>query len=356
MPDPPRDVTLRQRLRDEAGHLLRVNPSDRPWELPFAAALAMGLPLLAGAAFHRLDLGLTGSLAGLVFLYLPNTPVGHRMRWLATCALGMTLCYALGIASHPFPAVLVPMITLVTMVSVLICRRHSVGPPGSLFFVMAAAIGAFSPVRPEAIPLFTGVFAAASLLAWVIGYLYTHATRRKRPPGLAPDRENLLPWKAVAYDALVAGIFTGLSLVVAQALHLQRAYWVPVSCVVVIQGVNLRAIWTRKVHRLIGTTIGLGLAWLLLLIPFDPWRVSLIVMGLAFIVEVIVVRQYALAVIFITPLAILLAETATTGHGSPGALIHARFLDTLLGCLFGFLGGLCLHSQGLRKAVTRRLG
>src|SRR3546814_8722819 len=46
----------------------------------------------------------------------------------------------------------------------------------------------------------------------------------------------------------------------------EKAYWVPVSCLAVMQGVTLRASWSRNVHRIVGTVIGMGLTWLLL--PF----------------------------------------------------------------------------------------
>lgn len=38
-----------------------------------------------------------------------------------------------------------------------------------------------------------------------------------------------------------------------------------------IQGASLRAVWTRQLHRVLGTSIGLLLAWGLLLLPLDNW-------------------------------------------------------------------------------------
>lgn len=96
------------------------------------------------------------------------------------------------------------------------------------------------------------------------------------------------------------GLFVGISLALAQALQLERPYWVPVSCLAVIQGASLRAVWTKQVHRIAGTAVGLLLAWGLLLMPLDEWSFSLLLMLLAFITETLVVRHYGLAVIFIT--------------------------------------------------------
>ena len=55
-------------MREELRHLTTTHANDRLWQIPFAAALASGLPLLVGAYFNRLDYGLVSSLCGLMFL------------------------------------------------------------------------------------------------------------------------------------------------------------------------------------------------------------------------------------------------------------------------------------------------
>ena len=85
-PPPSRRPGLRKLLRAELRHLTTVHPSDRLWLMSLAAALATGLPLLIGAYLGRMDYGLVGSLGGLVFLYLPNTPMYHRMVSVMACA------------------------------------------------------------------------------------------------------------------------------------------------------------------------------------------------------------------------------------------------------------------------------
>ncbi len=43
----------RATLSSEARHLLTIHPSDRRWQMPFAAALASGVRLLVGAWFDQ---------------------------------------------------------------------------------------------------------------------------------------------------------------------------------------------------------------------------------------------------------------------------------------------------------------
>ncbi|MGE5650763.1 MAG: FUSC family protein [Bacillota bacterium] len=343
---------LQALVREELRQLTIVQASDRAWQMPFAAALASGLPLLVGAYFDHLGYGLVSSLGGLVFLYLPGTPLYHRMVTLMACAFGMIACYTLGLMSHFFPVAMTPVLAAIALLVMMVCRYYGMGPPGGLFFIMAASIGAYSPVELLQLPLQVGLIAMGSVLACAIGFFYSvYILRRHAPKPVAPLPQPTFDF--VVFDSVVIGAFVGISLAAAQLLQLQKAYWVPVSCLAVIQGASLRAVWTRQLHRVIGTSVGLLLSWGLLLIPLDKWSISLTMMALTFVIESIVVRHYALAAAFITPLTILLAEAATLGHGSPYALVEARFFDTVLGCFVGLIGGICLHSPRFREMAGR---
>ncbi len=340
-------ASVRGALRNEMGHLTRMNHSDRPWQMPLAAALATGLPLIVGAGFGRMDFGLVSSIGGLAFLYLPATPLYHRMVQFMACAFAITACYALGALSHFVPVLMVPALIFITALVTMLCRLYAVGPPGSIFFVMAAAIGVYSPLELLEVPRMTGLMAMGSTLAGLIAFAYSvYMLRRRDPQVIAP-----LPrptFEFVVFDSIVIGLCVGASLAIAQLLQLERAYWVPVSCVAVIQGVSLRAVWNKQLHRILGTAAGLMVAWGLLLLPLNAWTISLAMMALTFVIETLVVRHYALAAIFITPLTILLADAARLGEAPITTLIQARLFDTVLGSFVGLIGGLCLHSPGFR--------
>jgi hypothetical protein len=134
---------FRPLLAGKLRQLTTIRHSDRVWQMPFAAALASGLPLLIGAYFDRLDYGLVASLGGLVFLYLPSTPLSHRMVSVMACAFGMAACYTLGLMSHFFPPLMVPVLVFIAILVTMVCRVYDIGPPSSLFFVMAASIAAY---------------------------------------------------------------------------------------------------------------------------------------------------------------------------------------------------------------------
>jgi hypothetical protein len=234
------------------------------------------------------------------------------------------------------------------MLVTMVVRFYRLAPPGAMFFVMAASIAAFTPASLMDAPLRVGLITLGCLQAALIAFIYSLVHLRVRAP---LPIEPLPPstFDFVIFDSIVIGASVGLSLAIAQALQMPRAYWVPISCLAVVQGVSLRAVWNRQVHRIAGTGVGLGLAWALIAMPLDPWSIAVLIIILSFIIETLVVRHYGFAVVFITPVTILLAEAATLGAEPAGAIIQSRFFDTVLGCLVGLAGGFCLHSHTFRE-------
>ncbi|MEI7608858.1 MAG: FUSC family protein [Rhodospirillaceae bacterium] len=344
--------TIKETVLTEFWYLVTFNASNRHWAMPFCAALATGLPLFIGMYFGYLNYGLVSSLGGIVFLYTPATPLHHRMVVLMACAFGMSGCYALGLMAHFQPVLLVPVLTVMVVLVSMICRFYRVAPPGSLFFIMAAAIGVYFPMEVLQIPLFVGLLSMGCLLAVLIAFfysLYILSVQGAQPITPLPPAD----FDFVVFDPIIIGAFVGLSLTLAQILHLERSYWVPVSCLAIIQGETLRAVWSRQVHRILGTAIGILLTWGLFELPLDGWGVAMMMTVLVFIIETLVVRHYGLAVVFITPLTIFLADATTLGHGPPGSIVLARLFDTVLGSVIGLLGGLCLHNPRFRTIVGR---
>ncbi|HZF44916.1 MAG TPA: FUSC family protein [Sphingomonadaceae bacterium] len=355
MPDaePPRP-SLPALLRREIADVFAGRESDRPWQLPFAIALAAGLPMLVGALIGETGFGAIASIGAMTIVYLPRTRLDLRMVAVMSAACAMMACYALGQIGHVLPAARVPLIAAVALLVTMGCRYYRVGPPGPLFFVMTASIGAYAPGTLADLPQHLGVFALGALGAVCIAFFYSlHILRRWDPLPLQPAPEDLA--EEVLVPSIIVAIFVGLSLGLAELLGFDKPYWVPISCIAVLQGATLRAVWLRQLQRILGTLAGLGVVWGLIHIITEPWHLALAIALLTFCVETIIVRHYALAAVFITPLAILLAEASTLGHTSATPLIIARFADTVLGAMLGVAGGACLHNERLRRWLGQRL-
>jgi hypothetical protein len=344
---------LSSALGEELRQLTHMQPNNRPWEMPIAACVASGVPLLVGVGFGRMDFGLVSMLGGLLFLSLPDTRMQHRMVLMMAVAFGMVACYALGALTHFFPAALVVALTLITVVASMTARFYRLPPPGILFLLMAASIAAYTPATLLDIPLRVGLIAMGALYACLVAFVYSLYRVRRAPPTLQLPEPGM-DFDYVVVDSVIIGSCVGLSLLLAELLQLQRPYWVPVSCLAIIQGASLRMVWNRHVHRVLGTIAGLALAWLLLALPLDPWGIAAVMITLSLVIEMLVLRNYGLAVVFITPLTIFLAEAGQLGaQQNPLDTMLARVVDIALGSLVGLAGGAVLHVPAVRARVTR---
>lgn len=340
-------------LGREAREFMTIKPTNRPYQFPLAVAVAVGLPLLLGAWSGAMSLASLAAVGAMTIVYVPRTRLARRVATLLAIAFAMIVCHALGQFGQLVPLARVPIIGIVAAVSTLACRYFRVVPPGPLFFVMATAIGAYAPAQLEDMPLRLGIFALGAVGAVIVGFVYSaHILRSRAPQPVPPHPHDMVKQAA---DSLIIGAFVGLSLAVAQILSIEKPYWAPISCMAVIQGLSLRAIWLRQAERIVGTMLGLGLTWVLLVVAADAWSIAIAVIVLTFCIEAAIVRHYAFAAIFITPLTILLAEMAFLGDRTSSALMAARLADTVVGALAGLLGGVCLHSSALRRVLARCL-
>jgi hypothetical protein len=166
-----------------------------------------------------------------------------------------------------------------------------------------------------------------------------------RPRGLAQDelphgyprawallREALAPGSNALRVVLRVGLATMLAGALAASFELGRAYWAIAAALLMLhQGFDWPRTVQRSAERTLGTWAGLLLAGAILWWrPEGAWLV-LVVMALQFVIEMIVVRHYALAVVFITGVALTIASGGHRVDDVAGLLL-ARGVDTLLGC------------------------
>lgn len=378
----------------ELSVLLAFNSSDRPWHLPLAAALAISLPIFISAYLGQLTMGIQASLGAMIILNLPSSEsICQRQLTLLGCGLAMSASFGLGLVAHNFAPFKLAIFAIITLMLVLAGRYWKMPPPGTLFMMMAAAIALFMPVALKDIPAKVAVVASGSAFAWVMGLLYSMVVLRQRtqwstqPKRSAETTNTPVTAKSVTTDAQVTHtdrttkpilsaltshyqpglfleaaivtLFVVLALAVALILKLSHPYWVPVSCFIIMQGMHLRTMWVKQLHRSIGTAIGIVVAWFLLALSLPPMGVAMAIFCMMCWIETVIVRHYGLAVIMITPLTIFIAEYGS-GHSFSSvedgyvvyqALMQSRLLDTVLGCLIALLGGVLMHANWVRERL-----
>lgn len=154
-----------------------------------------------------------------------------------------------------------------------------------------------------------------------------------RPGNVTLLRRAVAPGSDSMRLAVRVGVAVSLSGLTALAFVADHSYWAMAAAVLVLyQGFD----WTRTVQRgmerMVGTLIGLGLAAAILTWQPQGWWLVGVIAALQFVIEMFVVRNYTIAVIFITPLALTIAAGGRPVPDLQHFLV-TRGLDTVIGCL-----------------------
>ena len=338
----------------ELAHLLTVNRSKRPWHMPIIAAIAISFPVFVGAYFDALSSGIKASLGAMVILNIPLVgKLPYRLVTVMAWGFAMSLCFALGLIAQQVPLLKLPIFTLMAFGIVIFGRYYRQPPPAGLFVMMAGAIALFIPLPLEDILRATGLVMLGSSFALVMALLYSLfllATRPATPTPIYSYEPDTIT------ESVIVASFVSLALLIAVTLQLSNPYWAAVSCFLIIQGIHLRTMWIKQIHRLLGTVLGVVLASWMLSWGLSIWGVALAILTMMLCIETLVDRHYGLAVIFITPLTIFIAEYGSGLPFSESAyqeVIRTRLFDTVIGCLVGLSGGVVMHSTNLRIPLRR---
>jgi uncharacterized membrane protein YccC len=340
----PQSVTL---LRD----LLSIAPSADDHHPALRCAAGVGIPLLVVLVLGRLDLAVFAMFGAFAGIYGRNEP--HRQR-LATQVRGgglmlvVILAAALTARADVGPRELVLLTSAVAGIGTFAAGLFRLRPGGSLFHIFAFAAIASVPQQP---PLEQGLATAVAAVAFAVllglsGFLSPrHRTGWGRPATGRPTARHLAALARESVLYVVAALLAGSA---ATALGFGHTYWAMVAATVPLVGQSARARVNRGLQRILGTCAGVVLTALILLPGLAAWQLVLVIAVAQFAAEMFILRQYALAQAFVTPLALVSTELA---HPSdPAALLADRTVETLVGAFVGIALVLALH---LRQRTVR---
>jgi len=328
-----------------AGELLRLDRAHGSERVAVRAGLTVLLCLGVLAAAGHIAWSLYAVFGAFASIYGGRLPLRGRWRTQAAVGLVFTACVGFGALVAVSPArefVGVPVTALgAALVAALASRRGWV-PPGSLFPVFALSACSAVPGGLLTVPLALGVSAVAAAVAVLLGAceerLFPPPTRR---PHTAEPRARGRELLGEALRNLVSvGVAGGL----ATLLGVGHPYWAMVAAVAPMTGEPVRHRVVRGVNRALGTLVGLAPAALLLWLPLPVWALVVVVAGLQAVVELLIGRHYGLALVAITPLALLVGHAA---HPTPvGELLADRAVETLLGAAVGVVVAIAMPGHG----------
>jgi hypothetical protein len=347
-------------VRDDL-HSLFTLPST-PGRLLTAveSAISMGLPVAVFTLVGQPLLGVLALPGAFSVMYLADRNRRSRAALFPIIVVGLVVASAIGVGTAQSLVASLIALVLVAAVSATLCFGFRVGPPGALFFVLIAGASSHlaAPVASQGADLpgglVVGMVAVGCLIAYavVVAPLLVPAVRKRA----AADGGNRVPI-AFRLDAISRLIVfrliaaSAIAVVVSAPFGVHRVYWVLLTVVAILQNDHrIRLTALRGVHRVGGTLIGVGLFGLIALwSPSGIW-LAVLLAALIFVAQLVIMRNYGLGLILLTPLALTIAAQ---GHSeSLLSIVGDRVVDTILG------GGIALvvlmFSIALRRVRRRR--
>ena len=322
----------------------RISPAERDHIPAFRIALGVAIPLLVLLGVDRLDLAIYAAFGAFTGIYARFESPRSRIRRQSIAAGVLVSCVGIGAllgTAQTSIWVLIVVTALVSGIGAVMAVRFRLKPGGSIFFIFATgAVGSIPDGAPVQVAV--PVAAASALVCIGLGAL-AHRVGERMPRdketyvrvGLSPVGKRDLLAHAIRFTIapLIAGILGTLLIDVLPLLS--HSYWAMVAAVAPIAPPRRSARLKRGLHRVVGTLGGVIVTAFLLSFPVEAWQLVVWVIVLQFLAEVFVLRNYSVALFFITPLALMMTQI---GHPQPVVeLLTSRAVETVIGVIVGMI-------------------
>ena len=353
-----------RKLLSHARDLHKIGPANNDRLSAVRVALSVAAPSLFLLEIGRPELTLYAVFGGLTAMYGRNEShqlrLKHQLQAAVVLLGGVTVGTLLAVNHiHSWGLVLVE--ALLAGVGSFYSDRVRLKPNGPFFGILALGACASVPVAvPFGVAVLIAVASASfSLLVGLAGWLRVRAWKSgatRRAPALTPPLRQAAVVHAARYVTAVGvagsiGVLSGSG----------YPHWAMAAAAVPLAGADMPSAVHRGIHRIVGTFLGLGVVALVLFPgPLSPVQyfpattvLVLLVIACQFCTELFMARHYGWAMVFFTPVILLMTELAA--HTDPGRLITERAAETLVGALTGIAVVVLIRSRK-RRSRKRRPG
>ncbi|MCS5714127.1 FUSC family protein [Herbiconiux sp. CPCC 205716] len=322
----------------------------------------MAVPLLTLYAVGRIDLSLYAVFGAFTALYGRSHTHFTRLRMQAAAAVALIGVVVLGTAIAVSPErewLVVPVVAVVAAGLAFVADALDWHPPGALFFVFALAACASVPAEPSRVVVALGLATASALFAMVVSTIgVVRPSARMRPAtDLAVSFRAVAARPGQARKIVTIGAAVLLAGAIPTATGLGHPYWAMVAAVAALGAADTAGHLVRGVQRVLGTLLGVGVAAVLLAIASpqtlgaaSTLALVLIVVLLQVAAELFIGRNYAVTVVFVTPLALIMAQLAHPVDEL--GMLRDRTVETLLGAVVAIALSLAATLVAWRRSAA----
>ncbi|MBC7464731.1 MAG: FUSC family protein [Bdellovibrio sp.] len=328
-------------LKKHYHEIIKMDSAAPPWPRMFLCAFATGIPLIVGTLHGSTSLSIYGALIG--YLLALNDHLGelrHRI-WVTILTFVLLMTgFATGFVLRTHPSFFQFVLAALVYWLGILGGDGAELERGVLFSVIGVVLFYFSPELPhEVIPMVL-FYCFLGFATMVIGIPFIHVVKKSVPEQFAKLRSSfhlsLTKQREKHVHAACYTAMTLLSVAVAQALHIERGYWITVTVLLVMRAERTQSIY-KTLQRLIGTALGVLLCDIVGQFISSPLLIIAIIILCGFILPSALKRNYLYASFVMTILIVFLLELSSSKFGD-STVPFLRLQATLIGCILSILG------------------
>ena len=311
--------------------LLEVKKNSRTLFFPLFTSIAVGTPLLYGIFFNQTEYMFSALLGGTIFFNMPHNISfkEHNLKLFVSTFLYLiifTTCFFINRSKTLTPFILFSF----SLISFLTSYKLNLKGPGSFFFIFVAILSLNMPQSANYNLMFLLAFYAGLgfgiFLSFLFFILFNRNFYNKEEmifTGL--DNNNLK--RFVIFSLIIT-----LSYFISIKINMSNSYWLTITVVALLQEICSKNIILKAGQRLIGTLIGFLIIFIIYTLKLNMLYMICLFIIFQFLIEASIIKNYGIAIIFVTPLTIILASFTNPGV-SLLQLFKFRVFSVLIGVL-----------------------
>lgn len=315
-------------------HSVAVAPRMPALRPAARATFCLAVPLLILASLGRMDWAMYAGFGAFFAVFGRYDNYAVRFWQQLSCGAVQVASMLLGtlfsFLQTPF-IVDALVLAVIAFGSNLVSRGVRWLPPGPIFAVFAGGACLSVPASGESFigVLLVGAGTALFSLLVMLGL----SARRGRLAAALKAEPTWAPTEKSVHESVRMGIAVLLAGVVAYLLGGDHWYWASLGAISGVMGATVHSRVARALQRCVGTCIGVLLTWAVFVFEPNLWVLLAVALVGQFCIEVVILRNYAVGMVFMTMVALLMVHLASPED--PMVLLVDRVTMTVLGAATG---------------------
>ncbi|MGH3652056.1 FUSC family protein [Glutamicibacter sp.] len=325
---------MKRHLREVVQRSVVVAP-HRPSIIPAAkATLSLAVPLILVASSSRLDWAMYAAFGAFCAVF--GRFDAYAPRFWQQLSAGIVQILAMLLGTY-FSFIDAPFLVRALVLAAIGFGANYVShaarwmPPGPIFAVFAGGACLSIPASAQS---FTGVLlVGGGTMAFSVLLMLGLSLRKANLRHTLGSGYSWSPTERAMAESIQMGSGVLLAGIVAYLVGDGHWYWASLGAIAAVTGADAYARLARGLQRCVGTCIGVALTAIVFAFDSPIWVILAAALASQFIIELVILRNYAVGMVFMTVTALLMVHLVSPEPAA--SLLIDRISMTALGALVG---------------------